>query len=148
MKPISSAADVGLAIVLDQITGVLASLARPPTISGVVMAGQISKGSEVLGSRVRLRIELAHLARRSRVTMRPLAADSPTHRRIIAQAVGVACVFTSSKAAEDRLPQQTDQRMAAARPEARRFDWSQGSVSPKTSSYQHMTAIGPSIATR
>jgi hypothetical protein len=40
-------------------------------------------------------------------------ADNPAHRRIVAQALGVVHVLISSKAAEYRLPQQADQRMAA-----------------------------------
>jgi hypothetical protein len=40
-------------------------------------------------------------------------ADNPAYRRIVAQALGVVHVLISSKAAEHRLPQQTDQRMAA-----------------------------------
>ena len=40
-------------------------------------------------------------------------ADNPAHRRIVAQALGVVHVLISSNAAEYRLPQQADQRMAA-----------------------------------
>jgi hypothetical protein len=40
-------------------------------------------------------------------------ADNPAHRRIVAQALGVVHVRISIKAAEYRLPQQADQRMAA-----------------------------------
>jgi hypothetical protein len=43
----------------------------------------------------------------------PLSADNPTYRRIVAQALAVFHVLISSKAAEHRLPQQTDQCMAA-----------------------------------
>jgi len=46
-----------------------------------------------------LRLETAHLARRSRSTKSRFAADNPTHRRIVAQALGVVHVLISSKAA-------------------------------------------------
>jgi hypothetical protein len=42
-----------------------------------------------------------------------LPADNPAYRRIVAQVLGVVHVLISSKAAEHRLPQQADQRMAA-----------------------------------
>ena len=60
-----------------------------------------------------LRLEAAHLARRSRTALSRFAADNPAHRRIVAQALGVVHVLISSKTTEHRLPQQTDQRMAA-----------------------------------
>jgi hypothetical protein len=40
-------------------------------------------------------------------------ADNPAYRRIVAQVLGVVHVLISSKAAEHRLQQQADQRMAA-----------------------------------
>jgi hypothetical protein len=43
----------------------------------------------------------------------PLSPQNPAYRRIVAQALGVVHVLTSGKAAEYRLPQQADQRMAA-----------------------------------
>ena len=77
------------------------------------LAGQVGKSREVRRCREPLRLEAAHLARRSCVTLSRFAADNPAHRRIVAQALGVVHVLISSEAAEHRLPQQTDQRMAA-----------------------------------
>ena len=82
-------------------------------------AGQVRKRGEVLVCRKPLRLEAAHLARRSRATISRVAADNPTHRRIVAQALSVVHILITSKTAEHRLPQQTDQRMAAVLPGAR-----------------------------
>ena len=77
------------------------------------LTGQVNKSGEVGVCRKPLRLEPAHLARRSRSTMSRIAADDPAHGRIMPQALSVVHVLISSKAAEHRLPQQTDQRMAA-----------------------------------
>jgi hypothetical protein len=56
---------------------------------------------------------LRGLAWRSRAALRRLAADNPAHRWIVTQTLGIVHILISSEAAEDRLPQQTDQRMAS-----------------------------------
>jgi hypothetical protein len=63
-------------------------------------AGKVGKSGEVLRCREPLRLEPAHLARRSRATMSRFATDNPTHRRIVAQALAVVHILISSKAAE------------------------------------------------
>ncbi len=83
------------------------------------LTGQVNKSGEVGVCRKPLRLEPAHLARRSRSTMSRIAADDPAHGRIMPQALSVVHVLISSKAAEHRLPQQTDQRMAPVLPGAR-----------------------------
>src|SRR5271168_1193678 len=93
---------------------------RPAVMNAVdPLTGKISQRCKVLSRSEPLRLEPAHLARRSRSTMSRIAADNPTHRRIVAQALSVVHILISSKAAEHRLPQQTDQRMAAVLPGAR-----------------------------
>ena len=77
------------------------------------LARQVGKSREVRRCRELLSFEAARLARRCRVTVSRFPADNPAYRRIVAQALGVVHVLISSKAAEHRLPQQTDQRMAA-----------------------------------
>src|SRR5215831_2933863 len=77
------------------------------------LAGQIGNSREVLGCRKPLRLEAAHLARRSRAPVRRVAADDPAHRRIMAQTFGVVHILVSGKATKYRLPQQTHQSMAA-----------------------------------
>jgi hypothetical protein len=77
------------------------------------LAGQVGKRREVPRCREPLRLEAAHLARRGRKALRCLAADDPAHCRIVTQALGIVHIVISSEAAEDRLPQQTDQRMAS-----------------------------------
>ena len=77
------------------------------------LAGQVGKSREVLRCREPLRLEAAHLARRSRTALSRFAADNPAHRRIVAQALGVVHVLVSGETTKHRLPQQTDQRMAA-----------------------------------
>ena len=64
------------------------------------LAGQVSKRREVLGYREPLRLEAAHLARRSRTTLSRFAADNPAHRRIVTQPLGVVHVLVTSEAAE------------------------------------------------
>jgi hypothetical protein len=44
-----------------------------------------------------MRLEAAHLARRSRATLSRFATDNPAHRRIVKQAFGVIHVLISSK---------------------------------------------------
>jgi hypothetical protein len=75
------------------------------------LARQVGNSREV--RREPLSFEAGHLARRCCVTVSRCPANNPTYRRIVAQALGVVHVLISSKAAEHRLPQQTDQRMAA-----------------------------------
>ncbi len=77
------------------------------------LARQVGKSKEVRRCREPLSFEAAHLARRCCVTVSRFPADNPAHRWIVAQALGVVHVLISSKAAEYRLPQQADQRMAA-----------------------------------
>jgi len=47
------------------------------------LAAQVGKSREVLRVREPLRLEPAHLARRSRTALRRFAADNPAHRRIV-----------------------------------------------------------------
>jgi len=63
------------------------------------LAGQVGKRREVLGCREPLRLEAAHLARRSRATLSRPAADNPAHRRIVAQARSKAWIegFSSTQ---------------------------------------------------
>jgi hypothetical protein len=68
------------------------------------LTGQVNKSGEVGVCRKPLRLEPAHLARRSRSTISRIAADNPTHRRIVAQALSVVDILISSKTAEHRLP--------------------------------------------
>ena len=75
------------------------------------LAGKIGKSREVLRCREPLRLEPAHLARRSRTALRRFAADNPAHRWIVAQTLGVVHVLVASETTKHRLPQQTDQRM-------------------------------------
>jgi hypothetical protein len=77
------------------------------------LAGKLSESEEVLSRRQPLRLEAPHLARRGRTTLSRLAADNPTHRRIMAQPVGVVHVLVSGKPTEDRLPQHPDYSMPA-----------------------------------
>ena len=87
---------------------------RPSTVHKVdPLAGQVGKSGEVLVCREPLRLEAAHLARRSRATLSRFAADDPAHRRIVAQTLGVVHILVSGKTTKHRLPQQTDQCMAA-----------------------------------
>src|SRR5438876_1127051 len=60
-----------------------------------------------------MRLEAAHLAGRSRIALRRLAANDPAHCRIMTQAFGVVHVFVSGEPTEYRLPQHPDQVMAA-----------------------------------
>jgi hypothetical protein len=59
--------------------------------------GPINKRGEVGVGRKSLRLEPAHLARRSRATTRRVAADNPTYRRIAAQALGVVYGLSQSE---------------------------------------------------
>jgi hypothetical protein len=77
------------------------------------LAGQVGKSRKVLICSKPLRLEAAHLTRRSRGALRRFAADNPAHSRIVAQALGVIDILVSGKATEYRLPQQTNQRVAA-----------------------------------
>jgi hypothetical protein len=74
---------------------------------------QVGKSREVLRCSEPLRLEAAHLARRSCTALSRLAADDPANRRIVAQTLGVVHVLISSETTKHRLPQQTDQRMAS-----------------------------------
>jgi hypothetical protein len=73
------------------------------------LAGQIGNSREVLGCREPLRLEAAHLTRRSRTALRRLAANNPAHRRIMTQALGVIHILVSGKATKYRLPEQPGQ---------------------------------------
>src|SRR5258708_17325540 len=77
------------------------------------LARQVGKSREVRWCRQPLSFEAAHLARRCCVTVSGCPADNPAYRRIVAQALRVVHVLTSSKARDLRLPQQPEQRMAA-----------------------------------
>ena len=59
--------------------------------------GQIGKSREVGRCREPLRLEAAHLARRSRKALRCLAADDPTHCRIVAQTFSIVHVLISGE---------------------------------------------------
>src|SRR6516165_11177650 len=77
------------------------------------LAGQVGKSREVRRCRESLSFDAAHLARRCCTALRRFAADNPAHCRIVAQAFGVVYFLTSSETTKHRLPQQTDQRVAA-----------------------------------
>ncbi len=77
------------------------------------LAGQVGKSRKVLVCSKPLRLKAANLARRSRTVHDGFAADDPAHRRIVPQALGVIDILVSGKATEYRLPQQTNQRVAA-----------------------------------
>src|SRR5262245_28989605 len=77
------------------------------------LAGQVGKSRKVLVCSKPLRLKAANLARRSRTAHDGFAADDPAHRRIVPQALGVIDILVSGKATEYRLPQQTNQRVAA-----------------------------------
>jgi hypothetical protein len=64
------------------------------------LTGQVNKPDEVGVCRKPLRLEPAHLARRSRATMSRFATDNPTHRRVVAQPLGVVHVLIPSQAAK------------------------------------------------
>src|SRR5262245_20685286 len=66
------------------------------------LARQVGKSSEVLGRREPLRLEAAHLTRRSRTALRRFAADNPAHSRIMAQTLGVVHILVSGK--PDQIP--------------------------------------------
>jgi hypothetical protein len=53
------------------------------------LARQVGKSREILRSREPLRLETAHLARRSRTTLRGFTADNPAHRWIVAETLCV-----------------------------------------------------------
>jgi hypothetical protein len=61
------------------------------------LAGQVSEGRKIHRCRQPMRLEAAHLARRSRATLSRFATDNPAHRRIVTQAFGVIHVLISSK---------------------------------------------------
>src|SRR5271169_6403692 len=70
---------------------------RPSTVHEVdPLAGQIGQRGQVGLCRKPLRLEAAHLAWRSRATLRRLAADNPAHRRIMTQPFGVVHVLIAS----------------------------------------------------
>src|SRR4051812_17284518 len=76
------------------------------------LVGKFGKGDQVLVCGEPLRLETAHLARRSCAALSRFAADNPAHRRIVTKALGVVHVLISGKPTKYRLPQQTHQRMA------------------------------------
>jgi hypothetical protein len=77
------------------------------------LAGQVGKSRKVLVCSKPLRLKAANLARRSRTAHDGFATDDPAHGRIVPQALGVIDILVSGKATEYRLPQQTNQRVAA-----------------------------------
>jgi hypothetical protein len=77
------------------------------------LAGQIGERRKVPFGRKPARLEATHLARRRRASRRCLAADNPAHRRIMAKTFGVVDILVSGQAAEDRLPQHTDESVTA-----------------------------------
>jgi hypothetical protein len=86
---------------------------RTATMNAVdPLAGQIGESGKVLFRCEPARLEAAHLARRCRCPQRRLAANNPTHRGIMTQALGVVDILISGEAAEHRLPQHADQGMA------------------------------------
>jgi hypothetical protein len=83
------------------------------------MAGKIGKPQQVLFGNEPARLKAAHLARRGGAAMSGLAADNPAHRRIMTQSFGVVDILVSGKAAEDGLPQHSDESMPAILARAR-----------------------------
>src|SRR5262245_42563611 len=84
---------------------------RPSTVHQVdPVAAEVSQWREVCICREPPCLEAAHLAWRSRATLCGLAADNPTHRRIISKTFGVVHICVAGKPTEHGLPQQTDQR--------------------------------------
>src|SRR5262249_24568694 len=77
------------------------------------LAGQVGKSRKVLVCSKPLPLKAANLARGSCPAHDGFAADDPAHRWIVPQALGVIDILVSGKATEYRLPQQTDQRVAA-----------------------------------
>ena len=85
----------------------------PSTVHQVdPVAAEVSQWREICICREPPCLEAAHLAWRSPAALCGLAADNPTHRRIISKTFGVVHVFVAGKPTEHRLPQQSDQRMA------------------------------------
>src|ERR1700704_334533 len=76
-------------------------------------AGQIGKSGEVRRTGQPLSLKATHLAGRGSPTYRCSTADYPTHRWIMAQALGVVHVLVAGQPPEHRLAQQPDQEMAA-----------------------------------
>ena len=68
------------------------------------LAGEVGERREVVLRREPIRLEAAHLARRSRATLSRPTTDNPAHRRILAQALGVVHVIISGETPEHRLP--------------------------------------------
>jgi len=89
-------------------------LRRSPVMNSVdPLAGEISKRRQVLIRRQPACLETPHLARRGRRSRCGLATDEPAHRRIMTEALSVVDILVTGKPPEYRLPQQTDQFMAA-----------------------------------
>src|SRR5208282_6428553 len=68
------------------------------------LARQVSKSRKIRRCRKPLRLEAAHLARRSCAALRGFAADNPAHRGIVTQTFSVVHIFVSGKATKYRLP--------------------------------------------
>jgi hypothetical protein len=64
------------------------------------LAGKLGESDKVF-TRQPLRLEAAHLTRRSRSALSRLAADDPAHRRIMPQTLGVVHVLVSGKPTEN-----------------------------------------------
>jgi hypothetical protein len=77
------------------------------------LAGKVDECQQVLFGSQPVRLEAAHLACRRRASRGRLAADNPSHRRIMARTFRVVDILVSGQATEDRLPQHTDKSVTA-----------------------------------
>jgi hypothetical protein len=77
------------------------------------LAREIGERRTVLFRCQPTRLEPPHLACRRRASQGGLAADDPTHRRIIAQPLSVVDILVAGEPPEHRLPQRTDQSVPA-----------------------------------
>jgi hypothetical protein len=76
-------------------------------------AGKLGERQQILVSGEPMRFEASHLTGRRRTPMRRLAADNPTHRRIMPKLLGVVHVFIAGESPEDRLPKHPNERVPA-----------------------------------
>jgi hypothetical protein len=77
------------------------------------LAGEIDERRQVLFRCEPSRLEAPHLTRRRRASGDGLAADDPSHRRIMAEPLGVVDVLVSGQPPEHGLPQHPDERVPA-----------------------------------
>jgi hypothetical protein len=77
------------------------------------MAGEFGERGEVLFGRQPSRLEAPHLARRRRASRGRLAADDPTHRRIMPKPLGVVDILVPRKPPEHGLPQHPHESVSA-----------------------------------